>query len=124
VTALDGDTCLRSVTLTNRLTSQSRTYPTRWLFLCIGGIPRTDWAIAAGIQRDEAGYLLTGVDLRRNGQLVEAWPLDRAPYYLETNVPGLFAAGDVRHGSVKRCASAVGEGAMAVTLARRYLTTG
>jgi thioredoxin reductase (NADPH) len=124
VTALDGDTCLRSITLANRCTSKSQTYPTRWLFVCIGGIPRTDWAIAAGIQRDDGGYLLTGVDLRHNGESVEGWPLDRAPYHLETNVPGLFAAGDVRHGSVKRCASAVGEGAMAVTLAHRYLASG
>ncbi len=124
VTALDGDACLRSITLSNCITSQSQTFPTRWLFVCIGGVPRTDWAIAAGIQRDEAGYLLTGVDLRRNGKSVEAWPLDRAPYYLETNVPGLFAAGDVRHASVKRFASAVGEGAMAVMLVHRYLAAG
>jgi thioredoxin reductase (NADPH) len=124
VTALDGETCLRCVTLTHRTTSQSQTFATRWLFVCIGGIPRTDWAIAAGIQRDEGGYLLTGVDLCRNGGSTEKWPLDRAPYYLETNVPGLFAAGDVRHGSVKRCASAVGEGAMAVTFVHRYLASG
>ena len=99
-------------------------WQTRWLFVCIGGIPHTEWAIAAEIQRDEAGYLLTGADLRPDAHSIEAWPLDRAPYSLETNIPGLFAAGDVRHGSVKRCASAVGEGAMAVTLAHRYLATG
>ena len=62
--------------------------------------------------------------LQANGQPPQGWPLDRAPYYLETNVPGLFAAGDVRHGSVKRCASAVGEGAMAVTFVHRYLANG
>jgi thioredoxin reductase (NADPH) len=115
---------LRSVTLKNRATSRSQTYPTRWLFVCIGGNPRTEWAAAAGIQRDEGGYLLTGVDLRRNGKSIEVWPLDRDPYYLETNIPGQFAAGDVRHGSVKRCASAVGEGAMAVTFVHRYLASG
>src|SRR5277367_2182412 len=124
VTALDGDTCLRAMTVTNSLTSKSETLPTRWLFVCIGGLPRTDWAKWAGIQRDEGGYLLTGVDLRRNGKIIENWPLDREPYFLETNMPGLFAAGDVRHGSVKRCASAVGEGAMAVTLVHRYLAAG
>ncbi len=124
VTALDGDTCLCAITAVNRLTSKSQTLPARWLFVCIGGAPRTDWAKWAGIQRDEGGYLLTGVDLRRIGKAIENWPLDREPYFLETNMPGLFAAGDVRHGSVKRCASAVGEGAMAVTLVHRYLAAG
>jgi len=71
VTALDGDTCLRAMTVTNSLTSKSETLPTRWLFVCIGGLPRTDWAKWAGIQRDEGGYLLTGVDLRRNGKIIE-----------------------------------------------------
>jgi thioredoxin reductase (NADPH) len=77
-----------------------------------------------GIQRDESGYLITGPDLLLNGASSKSWPLDRNPYYLETNVPGVFAAGDVRHGSVKRCASAVGEGAMAVTFVHRYLSAG
>lgn len=66
--------------------------------------------------------MITGPDLGRNGQRLANWPLDREPYYLETNFPGLFAAGDVRHGSVKRYASAVGESAMAVTFVHRYLT--
>jgi thioredoxin reductase (NADPH) len=72
--------------------------------------------------RDEAGYLVTGPDLLLDGQQHANWPLDRDPYYLETNMPGLFAAGDVRHNSVKRVASAVGEGAMGVAFAHRYLT--
>lgn len=124
VTAIDGDAVLRSITVTNRITSKSQTYATHWVFVCIGGTPRTEWAASVGIQRDQGGYLLTGVDLRRNGKFIDAWPLDREPYYLETNVPGQFAAGDVRHGSVKRCASAVGEGAMAVTFVHRYLASG
>jgi thioredoxin reductase (NADPH) len=74
--------------------------------------------------RDEAGYLVTGPDLLHDHQAPHAWPLDRDPYYLETNIPGIFAAGDVRHGSVKRCASAVGEGAMAVAFVHRYLAGG
>jgi thioredoxin reductase (NADPH) len=75
--------------------------------------------------RDEAGYLITGPDLLLRGRKLPAnWPLERNPYYLETNVPGLFAAGDVRHNSVKRFASAVGEGAMAVTFVHRYLSQG
>ncbi|MGC2293860.1 MAG: hypothetical protein WA450_18060, partial [Candidatus Acidiferrales bacterium] len=71
-----------------------------------------------------AGYLVTGPDLLDGGKRPDGWPLDRNPYYLETNVPGVFAAGDVRHGSVKRCASAVGEGAMAVMFVHRYLASG
>jgi thioredoxin reductase (NADPH) len=105
-------------------TGETRRIETHWLFVCIGGAPRTDWAIEAGVQRDEAGYLVTGPDLLDNGRPPHSWPLDRPPYYLETNVPGLFAAGDVRHGSIKRCASAVGEGAMAVTFVHRYLAAG
>lgn len=124
VTSLAGDDFLREVTVTNCLTSKSRRIPTRWLFVCIGGQPRTEWAADVGVVRDEAGYLVTGPDLMRNGKPPPGWPLDRGPYYLETNVPGLFAAGDVRHGSVKRCASAVGEGAMAVAFVHRYLANG
>jgi thioredoxin reductase (NADPH) len=73
------------------------------------------------VVRDEQCYLVTGPDLRHDGRYPISWPLDRDPYYLETSTPGLFAACDVRHGSVKRCASAVGEGAMAVAFAYRYL---
>jgi len=124
VTALSGDETLQSVTLTNRRTGATQTIETRWLFVCIGGIPHTEWAVEAGVMRDEAGYLMTGPDLLDQHHRPRAWPLDRDPYYLETNVPGLFAAGDVRHGSVKRCASAVGEGAMAVAFVHRYLGSG
>jgi len=76
------------------------------------------------VVRDEAGYLVTGLDLLPRGQRPAKWPLDRDPFYLETNVPGLFAAGDMRHGSVKRFASPVGEGAMAVMFVHRYLAEG
>jgi thioredoxin reductase (NADPH) len=124
VTELEGDEILRAIVITNRQTDDRRRFVTHWLFVCIGGEPRTGWAEEVGIVRDEAGYLVTGPDLTRDFRPPAPWRLDRAPYYLETNVPGVFAAGDVRHGSIKRCASAVGEGAMAVAFVHRYLAGG
>ncbi|MCU1298537.1 MAG: Thioredoxin reductase [Acidobacteriaceae bacterium] len=124
VTALHGDNVLRAITLRNKRTGKEWMEETSWLFLCLGGDPQTRWAVEVGIMRDEAGYLVTGPDLLKNGQRPDNWKLDRDPYYLETNIPGVFAAGDVRHGSVKRCASAVGEGAMAVTFIHRYVMNG
>jgi thioredoxin reductase (NADPH) len=121
VVALEGDNLLRSITLRDKQTAREWTVETNWVFLCLGGVPHTQWAHEVGIIRDEAGYIVTGPDLMKNGQHPPNWTLDRTPYYMETNLPGVFAAGDVRHGSVKRCASAVGEGAMAVTFVHRYV---
>jgi thioredoxin reductase (NADPH) len=121
VRAIDGHETLESLEIENTRTGARQTYRAHRFFICIGGDPQTAWAEEVGIVRDEAGYLVTGTDLFRQGKLPENWPLDRSPYFLETNRPGVFAAGDVRHGSVKRCASAVGEGAMAVALVHRYL---
>ena len=95
--------------------------PAAALFICIGGQPRTGWAPDAGVRLDSAGYILTGPDLLDAGRRPAGWPLDRDPLALETSAPGVFAAGDVRHGSAKRVAGAVGEGAMAVALAHRRL---
>jgi thioredoxin reductase (NADPH) len=124
VVALHGDEILRAITLLDKQTGKEWTEETNWLFLCLGGVPHTQWAAEVGIIRDEAGYLITGPDLTKNGTRPDNWKLDRDPYYMETNMPGVFAAGDVRHGSVKRCASAVGEGAMAVMFVHRYIASG
>lgn len=123
VVALHGDEVLEAITLLDRRTGEQRRVQTHWLFVCIGGVPQTAWAEEVGIVRDESGYLVTGPDLMHGQAPPSNWPLERAPFYLETNIPGVFAAGDVRHGSVKRCASAVGEGAMAVALVHRYLAS-
>jgi thioredoxin reductase (NADPH) len=95
--------------------------PAKALFICIGGQPRTAWAAGSGVALDVAGYILTGPDLLDRGRRPQGWRLDRDPLALETSRPGVFAAGDVRHGSTKRVAGAVGEGAMAVALAHRRL---
>lgn len=121
VAALDGDAVLRTTTLKDLKTENRRDVDVSRLFICIGGVPNTEWAKDTVIKRDRAGYLITGPDLLDKGLAPDCWTLDRQPYYLETSVPGSFAVGDVRHGSVKRVASAVGEGAMAVSFVHRYL---
>ena len=95
--------------------------PARTMFLCLGGVPRTGWAEESGVRTDPRGFILTGPDLLERGDRPAGWPLDRDPLALETSVPGVFAAGDVRAGSAKRVGGAVGEGAMAVALAERRL---
>jgi len=124
VIALRGDDMLRAVTVRNCETGEERTIETSFLFLCLGGVPNTQWAKEVGIIRDEQGYIVTGPDLRKFGPVIESWKLNREPYYLETSMPGVFAAGDVRHGSIKRVASAVGEGAMTIAFVHRYLASG
>lgn len=121
VTGLAGDTSLQQIDVTHGRDRSTQKIDTRRLFVCIGGAPNTDWAKDTAIIRDQAGYLVTGSDLLKEGRLPECWTLDRDPFFLETSVPGSFAAGDVRHGSVKRVASSVGEGAMAVTFVHKYL---
>jgi thioredoxin reductase (NADPH) len=120
VTEAHGSAHLESVTTVDT-DGAERTLPARALFVCIGGQPRSRWAADKGVRTDERGYILTGPDLLESGRRRHDWPLDRDPLALETSVPGLFAAGDVRHGSTKRVAGAVGEGAMAVALAHLRL---
>ncbi|MGQ7243540.1 NAD(P)/FAD-dependent oxidoreductase [Salinicola sp. V024] len=112
---------LQGLTLCNRKDGSEHRQSASRLFVCIGGEPNTDWAMDTSIVRDASNYLVTGPDLLTHGQPPAGWPLKRQPFYLETSVPGSFAAGDVRHGSIKRVASAVGEGAMAVSFVHRYL---
>ena len=111
---------LELLTLRNNLTGETETVPASWLFVFIGAAPRTDW-LDGCLDRDPRGFVLTGPDLVVDGHRPPGWTLDRDPYHLEASVPGVFVAGDVRAESVKRVASAVGEGAMAVTLVHRYL---
>ena len=117
----EGTEHLESITLRDRTVGTTERLPTSALFVLIGGEPHTEWLLG-GVERDQKGYILTGSDLMRNGQLPDGWPLRRPPFLLETSIPGVFAAGDVRHGSVKRVASAVGEGTIAVQLLHQYLT--
>jgi thioredoxin reductase (NADPH) len=121
VTAVQGQDHLESLTLLNQKTGQHETVSAVALFIYIGATPRTDW-LGDLLERDEQGYLLTGPDLEGREKDMVRWTLSRKPYFLESSVPGIFVAGDIRHGSVKRIASAVGEGAMAVTFIHQYLT--
>ena len=88
VTAIEGDSTLRAITITNRQTAEQTVHATGWLFVCIGGAPHTAWAAEVGLVRDEGGYLVTGPDLLHGNQPPPGWPLERSPYYLETNMPG------------------------------------
>ncbi|NES31602.1 response regulator [Micromonospora terminaliae] len=115
-----GQEHLEEVTLRDTRTGETRRVDTSWLFVFIGAEPHTDWLDGA-VARDGRGFVLTGPDLTRGGRRPAGWSLPRDPYHLESSMPGVFAAGDVRAESVKRVASAVGEGAMAVSLVHRYL---
>jgi thioredoxin reductase (NADPH) len=120
VVAGGGDGHLESLTIADRARGTEEVVATNWLFVFIGAQPRTDW-LGSDVVRDDKGFVVTGPDLLTRPGV--AWPLARAPFSLETSVPGLFAAGDVRLDSMKRVASAVGEGAMSVYLVHRYLAT-
>jgi thioredoxin reductase (NADPH) len=117
IVGLESDTRLRGLELaTGNDDTVTDRLPVDSLFICIGGEPRTEGAAKAGLAVDREGYVRTGsnIDATRDGS--DGWPLDRQPLPLETNLPGMFAAGDLRSGSIKRCSAAIGEGAMAVAL--------
>src|ERR687886_421978 len=120
VAAAEGDGRLERLVLADAAAGTSETVPASHLFIFIGAAPLTEW-LTGVVERDPAGFVLTGPDLLRDGNRPRGWQLDRDPFLLESSVPGIFAAGDVRSQSVKRVASAVGEGAMAVTLVHKYL---
>jgi thioredoxin reductase (NADPH) len=116
-----GETHLEEISVLCSDTGKVERVPAAAMFIFIGALPRTNW-LASVVERDERGFILTGPDLIREGQRPKGWALDRDPFLLETNVPGLFAVGDVRHGSVKRVASGVGEGSVAVQFIHQYLS--
>jgi thioredoxin reductase (NADPH) len=119
VAGVGGTDRLRSITIRDIKTGEEQTAPATAMFVFIGAIPHTGW-LDGVVARDEHGFILTGPDL--GGHDLAGWPADRRPHLLEGSVPGVFAAGDVRHGSVKRVASAVGEGSVAVMFIHRYLS--
>jgi thioredoxin reductase (NADPH) len=122
VDRVEGSDRLETITFTNRNTKETETRTAAAVFIFIGAVPRSD-LVAGVVERDRVGFILTGQDLVDEGKRPQGWKPRRDPFYLETSVPGIFAAGDVRHGSVKRVATAVGEGAMAIKLIHQHLRT-
>jgi thioredoxin reductase (NADPH) len=120
VARVDGEQNLETVTIRETTSGKEDTIPAAGLFIFIGALPGTDW-LDGIVKRDERGFILSGPDLMQDGKRPQGWRLDRDPYLLETNVPGMFVAGDVRHGSVKRVASGVGEGSIAVQFVHQYM---
>ncbi|HEV2698662.1 MAG TPA: FAD-dependent oxidoreductase [Terriglobales bacterium] len=121
VAEVHGDTHLEEISVLCSDTNKIERVPASSAFIFIGALPQTSW-LGDLVERDERGFILTGPDLIQAGDRPKGWTLDRDPFLLETNVPGIFAVGDVRHGSVKRVASGVGEGSVAVQFIHQYLS--
>ena len=120
VTEAHGETRLEAISVHCSSSGETTVVPASSLFIFIGAEPKTEW-LGGLVERDARGFILTGPDLRRNGKPSSGWPLARDPALLEASVPGVFAAGDVRRGSVKRVASGVGEGSIAIQFIHQYL---
>ena len=120
VVEVKGEANLEAITISNTITGETQVLPTSALFVFIGATPQTDW-LDGVVERDEHGYILSGLDLLQDGHRPAGWTLEHDPFPLETSVPGVFVAGDTRLRSMKRVASAVGEGAMSVRLVHDYL---
>lgn len=116
-----GEEHLEAISVLCSSTNEVNKVPANSLFIMIGAAPNTNW-LAGIVERDERGFILSGRDLIRDGKRPKGWQLDRDPGLLETNVPGIFVVGDVRHGSVKRVASGVGEGSVAISFIHQYLS--
>ena len=120
VAAVHGETRLEAISVECCTSGEINKVPACSLFIFIGAQPQTEW-LRSIVERDQRGFILSGSDLVRNGKPPSGWPLTRFPGLLETSVPGVFAAGDVRGGSVKRVASGVGEGSIAIQFIHQYL---
>jgi thioredoxin reductase (NADPH) len=121
VAEVHGDNHLEEISIHCSVTNETSRVPANSLFIMIGAAPNTKW-LADIVERDEHGFILSGRDLMREGKRPRGWQVDRDPGLLETNVPGIFVVGDVRHGSVKRVASGVGEGSVAISFVHQYLS--
>jgi thioredoxin reductase (NADPH) len=120
VVGVHGEATLDAIDVADRESGAVKTLPTHSLFIFIGAEPRTGW-LGGLLARDAHGFLLAGRDVIEDGKLPAGWNLDREPFLLESSVPGVFVAGDVRHGSVKRVASGVGEGSITVSFVHQHL---
>jgi thioredoxin reductase (NADPH) len=120
VAEVHGDQHLEEISIYCSTTKGTDRVPAKSLFIFIGALPRTDW-LGDLVQRDARGFILSGPDLLRDGKRPQGWSIERDPSLLESSVPGIFVVGDVRHGSVKRVASGVGEGAVAIQFVHQYL---
>jgi thioredoxin reductase (NADPH) len=122
VVAVHGNEQLEAITIGQCESGETRQVPTSAIFVFIGALPHTKM-LGDLVELSSAGFILTGPDLLANGRHIEGWKLKRDPFLMETSVPGIFAAGDVRHGVIRRVASAVGQGSAAISFVHEYLKT-
>ncbi len=117
-----GEKQLEAITIRNHNTNEIETVSASALFIFIGAVPHTE-LVADVVERNRAGFIITGPDLIRGGQRPKGWTLKRDPFLLETSVPGIFATGDVQQGAIRRVAAAVGQGSSAINFVHKYLET-